>query len=319
MTRYLFGRLAQVVPTALLVSVVVFLMLHIAPGDPVSVILSAKAVAYTEDDVIELRQQLGLDKPLIVQYLTWLGNAVRGDLGTSLYLRRDIRPLLFERLGATATLAAAALLFALPVGVIGGVVSSLLKGTIWDRLINAVIVMGVAVPVFALGLFLIVIFGAYLRWLPVSGMISAGGGDVIDRVKHLILPAIALGVGPAAILARLTRSSMLEVQNEDYVRTARAKGLREGAVTWSHTFRNVLIPVTTVIGLQIGFLLGGAVLVEVVFGWPGMGSLIINGILQRDFPVVQAGVLAVALCYVFVNLIVDVLYAAIDPRIRYDG
>ena len=317
MTRYLIGRIAQVIPTALLVTVVVFLMLHIAPGDPVSVILSAKAVAYTEEDVIELRQQLGLDKPLIVQYVSWLGNALRGNLGTSLYLRRDIRPLLVERLSATAILAAGALLFALPVGVVGGVVSSLLKGTIWDRLINAVIVMGVAVPVFALGLFFIVVFGAYLHWLPVSGMVSTAGGDFVDRVTHLILPAIALGVRPAAILARLTRSSMLEVQNEDYVRTARAKGLKEGVVTWRHTFRNVLIPVTTVIGLQVGFLLGGAVLVEVVFGWPGMGSLIINGSLQRDFPVVQAGVLAVALCYVFVNLVVDVLYAVIDPRIRY--
>jgi ABC-type dipeptide/oligopeptide/nickel transport system permease component len=317
MTKYLLGRLAQVIPTTILVTIVVFLMLHLAPGDPVSVILSAKAVAYTEQDVIELRQQLGLDKPLAMQYLSWAGGALRGDLGTSLYLRREITPLLMERMSATATLAAGALLFALPVGVIAGVASSLLKGTIWDRLINAVVVMGVALPVFALGLLLIVVFGANLRWLPVSGMAGIGGGDLLDRLKHLILPAIALGVGPAALLARLTRSSMLEVQSEDYVRTARAKGLREGAVTWRHIFRNVLIPVTTVVGLQVGFLLGGAVLVEVVFGWPGMGSLIINGILQRDFPVVQAGVLAVALSYVLVNLVVDVLYAVIDPRIRY--
>jgi peptide/nickel transport system permease protein len=317
MTKYLLGRLAQVIPTTILVTVVVFLMLHLAPGDPVSVILSSKAVAYTEEDVIELQQQLGLDKPLAMQYLSWAGNALRGDLGTSLYLRRDITPLLMERMSATATLAAGALLFALPVGVIAGVVSSLLKGTIWDRLINAVVVMGVALPVFALGLLLIVVFGANLRWLPVSGMAGIGGGDLVDRLKHLILPAIALGVGPAALLARLTRSAMLEVQSEDYVRTARAKGLREQTVTWRHTFRNVLIPVTTVVGLQVGFLLGGAVLVEVVFGWPGMGSLIINGILQRDFPVVQAGVLAVALSYVLVNLVVDVLYAVIDPRIRY--
>ncbi len=317
MTKYLLGRLAQVIPTTILVTIVVFLMLHLAPGDPVSVILSSKAVAYTEEDVIELRQELGLDKPLAMQYLSWAGNALRGDLGTSLYLRRDITPLLMERMSATATLAAGALLFALPVGVIAGVVSSLLKGTIWDRLINAVVVMGVALPVFALGLLLIVVFGANLRWLPVSGMAGIGGGDLVDRLKHLILPAIALGVGPAALLARLTRSAMLEVQSEDYVRTARAKGLREQTVTWRHTFRNVLIPVTTVVGLQVGFLLGGAVLVEVVFGWPGMGSLIINGILQRDFPVVQAGVLAVALSYVLVNLVVDVLYAVIDPRIRY--
>ena len=319
MTKYLLGRLAQVIPTTILVTVVVFLMLHLAPGDPVSVILSAKAVAYTEEDVIALRQQLGLDRPLAVQYLTWVGDALRGDLGTSLYLRREITPLLVERMSATAQLAAGALLFALPVGVITGVVSSLLRGTVWDRLLNMVVVMGVALPVFALGLLLIVIFGAELKWLPVSGMSSVGGGGVLDRLKHLILPAIALGVGPAAILARLTRSAMLEVQSEDYVRTARAKGLRERAVIWRHTFRNVLIPVTTVIGLEVGFLLGGAVLVEVVFGWPGMGQLIINGILQRDFPVVQAGVLAVALCYVLVNLTVDVLYAFIDPRIRYEG
>lgn len=294
-------------------------MLHLAPGDPVSVILSAKAVAYTEEDVIALRQELGLDRPLVVQYLTWAGDALRGDLGTSLYMRREIGPLLVERMIATGILAAGALLFALPVGILTGVASSLLRGTVWDRLINIVVVMGVALPVFALGLLLIVIFGAELKWLPVSGMSSIGGGGFFDRLKHLILPAIALGVGPAAILARLTRSAMLEVQSEDYVRTARAKGLREGAVTWRHTFRNVLIPVVTVIGLQVGFLLGGAVLVEVVFGWPGMGQLIINGILQRDFPVVQAAVLAVALAYVFVNLLVDVLYAVIDPRIRYDG
>lgn len=319
MTKYLLGRLAQVIPTTILVTIVVFLMLHLAPGDPVSVILSAKAVAYTEEDVIELREELGLDKPLVVQYLSWAGNALRGDLGTSLYLRREIRPLLLERMSATATLAAGALLFALPVGILAGVVSSMLRGTVWDRLINAMVVMGVALPVFALGLLLIVIFGANLRWLPVSGMTGIGGGGLVDRLEHLIMPSIALGVGPAAILARLTRSSMLEVQSEDYVRTARAKGLREGIVTWRHTFRNVLIPVTTVIGLQVGFLLGGAVLVEVVFGWPGMGQLIINGILQRDFPVVQAGVLAVALSYVLVNLVVDVLYAVIDPRIRYDA
>jgi peptide/nickel transport system permease protein len=317
-TKYLLGRLAQVIPTTILVTIVVFLMLHLAPGDPVSVILSAKAVAYTEEDVIALRQELGLDRPLVVQYLTWAGDALRGDLGTSLYMRREIGPLLLERMTATGILAAGALLFALPVGILTGVVSSLLRGTIWDRLINIVVVMGVALPVFALGLLLIVIFGAELKWLPVSGMSSIGGGGFLDRVKHLILPAIALGVGPAAILARLTRSAMLEVQSEDYVRTARAKGLREGAVTWRHTFRNVLIPVTTVIGLEVGFLLGGAVLVEVVFGWPGMGQLIINGILQRDFPVVQAAVLAVALAYVMVNLLVDVLYAVIDPRIRYD-
>ncbi len=317
MTTYLLGRLGQVVPTILLVSVVVFLMLHLVPGDPVMVILGTRQIAFTEEDVARLREDMGLDQPLPVQYLTWVGNALRGDLGESYFQRRDIAPLLMERLGATVQLALGALLFAVPVGIGAGVLSSLLRGTVWDRLISAVVVAGVAVPVFALGLFLIVIFGAELRWLPVSGMTSIGEGGLGDRLKHLILPAVSLGVGPAAILARLTRSAMLDVLNEDYIRTARAKGLAEQAVIVRHAFRGVLVPVVTVLGLQVGFLLGGAVLVEVVFSWPGMGQLIIDGILRRDFPIVQGAVLVVALTYVLVNLVVDVLYAIIDPRIRY--
>jgi len=317
MTTYLLGRLGQVVPTILLVSVVVFLMLHLVPGDPVMVILGTRQIAFTEEDVARLREDMGLDQPLPVQYLTWAGNALRGDLGESYFQRREIAPLLIERLGATVQLALGALLFAVPVGIGAGVLSSLLRGTVWDRLISAVVVAGVAVPVFALGLFLIVIFGAELRWLPVSGMTSIGEGGLGDRLKHLILPAASLGVGPAAILARLTRSAMLDVLNEDYIRTARAKGLAEQAVIVRHAFRGVLVPVVTVLGLQVGFLLGGAVLVEVVFSWPGMGQLIIDGILRRDFPIVQGAVLVVALTYVLVNLVVDVLYAIIDPRIRY--
>ena len=317
MATYILGRLVQAVPVIIAVTVIVFLMLHLAPGDPVSVILGARTVAFTQDDVDQLRHDLKLDRPLPIQYVAWLADALRGDLGTSFYLRREVRPLLFERFGATAVLALGALVFAVPVGVGAGLLASLFRGTIWDRLISAVVVAGVAVPVFALGLFLIVIFGVQLGWLPVSGMRSFDGGDPIDRLKHLIMPAVSLGVAPAAILARLTRSSMLDVLNEDYVRTARAKGLREAAVVWRHAFRNVLVPVVTVMGLQAGFLLGGAILVEVVFSWPGLGLMIINGVLQRDFPVVQAGVLVVALSYVLVNLAVDVLYALIDPRIRY--
>ncbi|MDQ3694426.1 MAG: ABC transporter permease [Chloroflexota bacterium] len=317
MTTYLLGRLGQVVPTILLVSVVVFLMLHLVPGDPVMVILGTRQIAFTEEDVARLREDMGLDQPLPVQYMTWVGNALRGDLGESYFQRREIAPLLMERLGATVQLALGALLFAVPVGIGAGILSSLLRGTVWDRLISAIVVAGVAVPVFALGLFLIVIFGAELRWLPVSGMTSIGEGGLGDRLQHLILPAVSLGVGPAAILARLTRSAMLDVLNEDYIRTARAKGLAEQAVILRHAFRGVLVPVVTVLGLQVGFLLGGAVLVEVVFSWPGMGQLIIDGILRRDFPIVQGAVLVVALTYVLVNLVVDVLYAMIDPRIRY--
>ncbi|MEA2529934.1 MAG: peptide/nickel transport system permease protein, partial [Thermomicrobiales bacterium] len=237
--------------------------------------------------------------------------------GESFYLRREIRGLLVERMEATLFLAFGALIFALPIGILGGVVSSMKRGSILDRTINAIVVAGVAVPTFALGLFLIVLFGLKIELLPVGGMTSFGDGGVVDRLRHLVLPAISLGVGPAAIIARLTRSAMLEVLNQDYVRTARAKGLRNAIVVRRHAFRNVLIPVITVIGLQVGFLLGGAVLVEVVFSWPGMGQMIVNGIQQRDFPVVQAGVLVVSLAFIVTNLVVDVLYAVVDPRIRH--
>lgn len=316
MTVYILRRVAQAVPIVVLTSIVVFLMLHLAPGDPVSLILNAQQKQFTPEDVARLKKSMGLDKPLAVQYIQWLGDVGRGEFGTSYYQRREILPMIGERMEATLVLALGALTFAIPIGIGGGIISAMKRGTILDRLINAVIVAGVAVPTFALGLFLIVLFGVKLSWLPVSGMSNYGDGGLIDRVRHVILPAISLGVGPAAIIARLTRSAMLEVLNQDYVRTARAKGLRGNVVVRRHAFRNVLIPVITVIGLQVGFLLGGAVLVEVVFTWPGMGQLIVNGIQQRDFPVVQAGVLVVTLLFILTNVVVDVLYAVVDPRIR---
>lgn len=317
MTAYILRRIAQAIPIAILTSLVVFLMLHLAPGDPVTMILGAKSRDYSQEDFDRVREQLGLNKPLIQQYVEWLSRIIRGDFGDSYYMRRDIMGLIVERMRATVQLAAGALVFAVPVGLGAGVGSALKRGTLFDRIVNAIVVAGVAIPTFALGLFLIVGFGVELGWLPTGGMTSFGDGGLADRLKHLILPSIALGVGPAAIIARLTRSAMLEVLNQDYVRTARAKGLREQLVVTRHAFRNVLIPVITVIGLQIGSLLGGAVLVEIVFSWPGMGELIINGITQRDYPVVQASVLVVAMIFIVINIIVDVLYAVVDPRVRH--
>jgi ABC-type dipeptide/oligopeptide/nickel transport system permease component len=317
MAQYILRRVSQAVPIIILTSMVVFLMLHLAPGDPVVIILSAKPQAYTQEEFDRVEKSLGLDKPLYVQYIRWLGNTLQGDFGESFYLKRDVRELLFDRMEATLFLAFGALIFSLPVGLLGGVISSIKRGTLLDRLVNAVVVAGVAVPTFALGLFLIVLFGLKIPILPVGGMSSFGDGSLIDRLQHLVLPAISLGVGPAAIIARLTRSAMLEVLSQDYVRTARAKGLRNQIVIQRHAFRNVLIPVITVIGLQVGFLLGGAVLVEVVFSWPGMGEMIVNGIQQRDFPVVQSGVLVVSLLFILTNLVVDILYAVVDPRIRH--
>ncbi|MGC4105396.1 MAG: ABC transporter permease [Thermomicrobiales bacterium] len=317
MTRYILRRIVQMIPVLILTTVFVFSMLHLAPGDPISLILNAKNRPYTQEDFDRVAHQLGMDKSLPMQYLTWIGNILQGDFGTSIFMRRPIGPILLERMEATAVLALGALIFALPIGIGGGILSAIWRGSIWDKLINAVIVAGIAFPTFALGLFLIVLFGVEWKILPVGGMTSFGDGSLLDRVQHLILPAISLGVGPAAIIARLTRSSMLEVLSQDYIRTARAKGLASGVVVRRHAFRNVLVPVLTVIGLQVGFLLGGAVLVEIVFSWPGMGELIVNGIQQRDFPVVQAGVLVIAVVFILINLLVDVIYAVVDPRVRY--
>ena len=316
MTQYILRRLVQTIPVLILVTVFVFGMLHLAPGDPVSLVLNAKSRPYTEEDFLRVKRELGLDKSIPMQYVTWIGGILQGDFGTSIFMRREIGPMLVVRMGATALLAFAALVFALPIGIGGGLLSAVLRGSLWDKLINAVIVAGVAFPTFALGLFLIVLFGVEWRILPVAGMTTFGDGSLIDRFKHLIMPAICLGVGPAAIIARLTRSAMLEVLNQDYITTARAKGLRPGTVLRRHGFRNVLVPVITVIGLEVGYLLGGAVLVEIVFSWPGMGELIVGGIQQRDFPVVQAGVLIIAVIFIAINLLVDLVYAVVDPRVR---
>jgi ABC-type dipeptide/oligopeptide/nickel transport system permease component len=317
MTRYLLRRLTQTIPVLIMTTMFVFAMLHLAPGDPVSLILNSKSRPYTQEDFDRTARELGLDRPLPVQYATWVGDILTGDFGTSIFMRREIGPILLERFGSTAILALGALLFALPIGLGAGILSALLRGSFWDKLINAVVVAGVALPTFALGLFLIVLFGVEWKILPVAGQTSFGDGGLPDRLRHLILPSISLGVGPAAIIARLTRSAMLEVLNQDYIRTARAKGLRYSVVVRKHAFRNVLVPVITVIGMQIGFLLGGAVLVEIVFSWPGMGELIVAGIQQRDFPVVQAGVLCIAVVFIVINLVVDVIYAVVDPRVRY--
>jgi len=317
MTALILKRLAQMIPVLILTTIFVFGMLHLAPGDPVSLVLNADAKAYTQEDFDRVAHELGMDRPLPVQYLDWIGGVVQGDFGTSIFMRRDIGPILLDRLEATSILALGALIFALPIGIGGGILSALWRGSVWDKLINAVIVGGIAFPTFAMGLFLIVLFGVEWKLLPVGGMTSFGDGSLVDRVRHLIMPAISLGVGPAAIIARLTRSSMLEVLSQDYIRTARAKGLKYGTVVRRHAFRNVLVPVMTVVGLQVGYLLGGAVLVEIVFSWPGMGELIVEGIQQRDFPVVQAGVLVIAVIFILINLIVDLIYALVDPRVRF--
>jgi peptide/nickel transport system permease protein len=297
-------RLAQMIPVAFLVSLVVFLLLHIAPGDPVRMLASPTA---KQEDLERIRERMGLNDPLLVQYTRWLGNALTGDFGESMRSGAPISELLPPRLWNTVRLTLASMALAIALGLTGGLIAALRPGSLLDTVTMAVSVAGLSIPPFWLGLMLILFFSVRLDLLP------AGGGD---SWSHLVLPALSLGLASAALIARMVRSSLLEVLRADYVRTARARGLRDRAVVARHALPNALIPTITVIGLQFGTLLAGAVVTEVVFSWPGMGTLLVTAISNRDFPVVQASLLAVSISFLLVNLLTDLLYTVADPRIR---
>jgi ABC-type dipeptide/oligopeptide/nickel transport system permease component len=288
------------------VTVIVFMLVQMA-GDPVLIALSGTAA--TEQDLQELRDELGYNDPLLVQYYRYIGQAVRGDLGKSLRFKQPALDLVMERMPATVQLAVAALLFALVIALPVGVLSAVKRHTWIDHGGMLLALLGQSIPLFWLGIMLVLVFAVELRWFPPGG---AGSW------KHLVLPAITLGAYPMARIARLTRSSLLEVINQEYINTARAKGLREFRVITRHAMRNAALPVVTVVGLMFGTLMGGAVVTETIFAWPGVGLLTIQAIQNRDFPLVQAAVLVVAVAFIFVNLSVDLLYAYLDPRIRYD-
>lgn len=314
MARYLIRRLLWMIFVVFGVSVVVFSLIHLTPGDPAQIMLGPTAGL---DQVRALQHQLGLDRPVIVQYGRWIGRALHGDLGQSIVLRRSVLGESLHRFQNTALLAAAAIVISFGLGIGIGVVSAIRRGSSVDRLLMLTATWGLSLPSFWFGLMLIILFSVKLGWLPGTGMTSAvNGGGPIDVAKHLILPALALAVVPMAVIARYTRSSMLEVLGQDYVRTARAKGVGERGVIVHHVFRNTLVALVTMLGLQVGFLLAGAVYIENVFSWPGVGQMLVDAILKRDFPLVQGGVLLVATVYVVVNLITDLLYAYLDPRIR---
>ena len=316
MRTYLVRRLLLVGPVLLGVSVVVFMVLHLSPGDPAEIMLGPQA---TKEDLERLRTELGLTEPLPVQYARWLGHVVQGDLGRSLWMKRPVLGEVLGRFQATLILTGTALLLSTVGGIALGVASATRPNSLLDRLSAVASLFGVSMPVFWLGIVLMVIFALWLGWLPASGMYSPyGGGDLRDLLAHLALPAITLAAASVTIVARLTRSTMLETLGQDYIRTARAKGVVERLVVLRHGLRNALIPIVTVVGVQAGYLLGGAVLTETVFAWPGVGTLMVQGILARDFPLVQGCVLVVALCFVLVNLVVDALYAWLDPRIRLE-
>ncbi|HMB34932.1 MAG TPA: ABC transporter permease [Methylomirabilota bacterium] len=312
---YALRRLLLAVPVLFGVSVLVFAVLHLAPGDPAAIMLGAQS---TKEDVERLRRDLGLDQPLVVQYLHWIGQVARGDLGRSIPLGRAVLPEVLLRFKATLLLTAGALVIAIFLGLVAGIVSAVKQYSWLDRMSMGVAVTGVSLPVFWTGIMLIIVFALQLRWFPSSGMSSPYGSGPADVLWHLVLPAVTLGTASAAALARLTRSSVLEIVRQDYVRSARAKGLAERAVIARHVLKNAVNPIITVLGVQVGFLLGGAILTETVFSWPGLGSMMVRAIQARDYPLVQGGVLLIATTFVVVNLIVDLLYAVFDPRIRYD-
>ena len=306
MLSYITQRLVQAIPVLVGISVLTFLMLHLVPGDPVLIFAGDKPM--TEERAAELRHQLGLDRPLWVQYWDYASHAVRGDLGRGLRSQRPVLDSILEALPSTLELTLTALLLAAIMGIVLGIVAAVAHGGWLDTASMGVAMLGVSVPVFYSSLLLIFFFSFRLGWFPATGQ----GG-----VERLVLPATALGLASAAALARLVRSSMLEVLSQEYIVTAHAKGLAGQMVVLRHALKNALIPTVTMLGLQLGALLGGAVVTETIFSRPGLGRLAVDAIAGRDFPLVQGTVLFAAATYVLVNLVVDVLYAAIDPRIRY--
>lgn len=313
MRTYAVRRLIQLLPVLLGVSVLVFAMMAAIPGDPARAILGSYA---TPENVAILERQLALDRPLHIRFLTWLGNVFSGDLGRSYSLNRPVLDEVLERLGATLLLAGAALIVMLVLGLAAGIIAAVRQYRWQDRAATVAALIGLSMPSFWLAMIFIVIFSLGLGWFPVSGMRSAFGGGPLDVLHHLALPATVLGLVASGVIARLTRSTMLEVLRQDYVRTATAKGLARRRVVMGHAFRNALVAIVPVIGVQIGFLLGGAVYIETVFAWPGIGRMLVNGIGTRDVQLVQGGVLVIALLYVLINLAADLLQASLDPRIR---
>jgi peptide/nickel transport system permease protein len=316
-TLYALQRLLAMLPVLLGVSVLVFGVLALVPGDPALAILGPYA---TPEALAELRAELGLDRSLPVQYAHWLGNVLSGDLGHSVSLDRPVLDEVAERLGPTLLLAVAALLVSVPVGLAAGVAAATHHNAWQDRALTLAVLVGLATPTFWLALLLIMVFAAWLGWLPVSGMWSIwGGGGPGDLLAHLVLPCIALAAVAGAVIARITRTQMLEVLRQDYVRLARSKGLSERRVVYRHAFRNAVVAVVPVIGLQTGFLIGGAVYVESIFQWPGLGRALVDAIAARDLLLVQGAVLVLAGGYVLINLLADLAQYTLDPRIRRGG
>lgn len=306
MVNYIIRRLLLTIPTLIGIITITFLLMYVVPGDPIRILMGQRGDPET---IAMIRKQMGLDDPLPVQYFRFLGNILRGDFGRSYATNRPVLPEILSRFPATLKLALTAMVLGSVIGLTAGIISATRQYSFFDYSSMVIALMGVSAPVFWVGLLLMWIFGYTLGWLPISGYGS---------LSHLILPAITLGVRPSAYIARMTRSSFLEVLRQDYIRTARAKGLSERKVIYVHAMRNTLITIVTILGMELASLLSGAVLTETIFAWPGIGRLSVDAIIKRDHPMVQGTVLFTAIIFIFANIIVDISYAFLDPRIKYE-
>jgi len=315
MLRFLFSRLAGALVVLAIVAVLVFALTRLASGDPMALLLGDQATAA---DIAQARARYGLDKPLLTQFGLWVGELAQGNLGQSIFLQRPVAQALLERAEPTLFLAFFAVGIAALIGIPCGMAAAIWRGSAADQAVSSVAMLGASVPSFWLGLILIQLFAVHLGWFPASGYGDPGMG-LGDRLYHLALPALVLGLLNSALIIRFTRASMLDILGEDYVRTARAKGLPERVVMVKHVLRNALVPIITVLGLTVALMIGGTVVTETVFNLPGVGNLVVRAVLRRDYPVIQGTLLVIAAIYVFINLLIDLLYTLVDPRIRLEA
>ncbi len=311
--RLILGRLGGMLGVLALVSVLVFALTRLAAGDPIALLLGDQA---SLDDIAQVRARYGLDQPIVQQYLYWLAEVLQGNLGQSIFLQMPVHQVLLDRVEPTLMLAVMAVAIAMFIGVPSGIVAAVWRGRWIDQCVSTVAMLGASMPSFWMGLMLIQIFAVGLGWFPVSGY-GDPGASWGQRLHHLMLPAIVLGVLNSALITRFTRASMLDILGEDYIRTARSKGLSESRVVLYHALRNAWVPILTVLGLTLALMIGGAVVTETVFNLPGLGNLVVRGVLRRDYPVIQGALLAIAGVYVFINFVIDLLYAVVDPRVRH--
>lgn len=312
MANYIIKRLVSVIPVLFIVSIVVFLIIHLTPGDPASVMLGDQA---SEEDLEVVREQLGLNQPIYIQYFSWITSVFRGDFGFSYFMNEPVLYSIYEHLQPTLSLSILAEIFAVILAIPFGIIAAKRKGSIVDQSLMGFSLFGISVPSFLLGLILILVFGVKFPLLPVAGFVPISEG-LVEHIRYLILPAIALGTMQAALIARMTRASMIEIYELNFVKAIRAKGVKEVVLTLKHVFRNALIPIITVIGQTLGTLIAGAAVIETVFNIPGIGQLILNSVERRDYAVIQGSILFITCVYIFINLVIDLLYGLIDPRVR---